>query len=159
MSLGTKQPRAYLNLKDGRIRVKKSSGDEIFYDYIEGKLVDISHRPREFNGETVEYWYLDIQVESGTIYSLSLHYSSGVAKSIFNALASAETLGTIKLETYQSNGFTKAVVYNNGEKLSWKYTEIPPIEEIQAGGKVVKDDTKRMEFFKGIAESIKRKIA
>ena len=158
MSLGVKTERAYLNVKDGKIRYKKPSGEESLYDYVEGILIDITHKPREFNGETIEYWYIDFLAEGGTIYSLSLHYSSGVAKSIFNALASADKLGKIRIETYQSGGFTKAIVYNDGERLSWKYTDMPPIEEVKVGGKIVKDDTKRMEFFKKLTQEIKLKI-
>lgn len=158
MSLGVKSEKTFLNIKNGKILYRKLSGEELFYDFVEGKLVDITHRLREFKGEQIKYWYIDLEAEGGVTYSLSLHYTSGVAKSIFNALASADTLGTIKIETYQSGEFTKAVVYNNGERLSWKYKELPPIEEVKVGDKIIKDDTRRMFFFAELAKELKRKI-
>lgn len=158
MSLGVKQAKSYLNIKEGKIIHKTGAGKEALYDFIEGYLVDITKRDREFKGETVVYWYFDIQTETGEIYSLSIHYSSGVAKSILNALGSAEVLGKIRIETYQSGDFTKAIVYNNGERLSWKYSELPPLEEIKVGDKLVKDDSKRMDLFNQMAQDIVNKI-
>lgn len=158
MSLGIKQGKIYLNIKQGKIVHRTGTGQEALYDFIEGSLVDITQRDREFKGETVVYWYFDIQTETGEIYSLSIHYSSGVAKSILNALGSAEVLGKIRIETYQSGDFTKAVVYNNGERLSWKYSELPPLEEVKVGDKLVKDDSKRMELFNRMAQEIVTKI-
>lgn len=157
MSLGSKQGKTYLNIKQGKIIKKTLQGEEA-YTFVEGYLTGISKRDREFKGELIPYWYIDLQEpDGGEIYSLSIHYSSGVAKSIFNALASAEEPGKIRIETYQSGEFTKAVVYCNGKKLNWKY-ELPPLEEVQLGGRTVKDDSKRMAFIEGIAQEITGRI-
>jgi hypothetical protein len=158
MSLGVKQKKTYLNIKDGKIALKKPNGETALYDSIEGSLVGITKLPREFKGEPVTYWYFDIAEPGGETYSLGLHYNSGVAKAILNSLASAETLGRIKIETYLKNEFTKTSVYNNGERLSWKYAELPPLEILEVGGKIIKDDSKRMRFFEGIAEEIINKV-
>jgi len=158
MSLGVKQRKTYLNIKDGKIALKQPNGELALYDSIEGSLVGLRKQPRAFKGETVIYWYIDLQDEDGETYSLSLHYNSGVAKAILNSLASADTLGRIKIETYLKNEFTKTLVYNNGEKLSWKYAELPPLEILEVGGKIIKDDSKRMRFFEGIAEEIINKV-
>jgi len=158
MSLGTKQNKTFLNIREGKIVKKGPTGEEV-YTYVEGYLGGIYTREREFKGEKVMYWYIDLQEPSGgEIYSLSIPYSSGVAKSILNALASAQDLGMVKIEVYQSGEFTKAVVYNNGQRLSWKYPQLPPLEEIQVGGRTVKDDSKRMEFIEGIAREVADKI-
>lgn len=159
MGLGVKQQKIYLNIKEGKIIRRDRTGQETQFTYVEGILAGISKKDREFKGEMVPYWYLDIQDPSGgDLYSLSIHYSSGVAKSIFNALASAENLGKIRIEVYQSGDFTKAVVYNNGARLSWKYPELPPIEELKLGGRTVKDDSKRMEFIDQIAREVQENI-
>lgn len=158
MSLGVKQSKTYLNIKEGKIVHKQSSGEEAMYDFIEGTLIGISKKDREFKGETVVYWYIDLKTESGEIYSLALTYSSGVAKGILNSLASTETLGMIRIETYLSGDFTKVVVYNNSEKLAWRYPELPPIEEVKVGGKTVKDDSNRMRLFEQIAKELTDKI-
>lgn len=156
MSLGIKHKKTYLSIKDGKITLKRPDGEKALYDSIEGSLVGISKQRREFNGEPVIYWYIDLRDESGELYSLSLPYSSGVAKAILNSLASVESFGNIKIETYLKGEFTKTQVYNNGEKLSWKYRELPPVETIKLGEKTVKDDSKRMELFEQIAETINR---
>jgi len=158
MSLGTRQRKTYLNIKDGKIVVRKPDGAQVLYDFIEGSLTGITKQPREFKGETVLYWYFDLEGDGGEAYSLALHYNSGVAKAILNSLASVETFGKIKIETYLKNEFTKTLVYNNGEKLNWKYTELPPVEIVELGGKTVKDDSKRMSFFEEIADNIVNRV-
>lgn len=158
MSLGVKHKKKYLNIKDGKIALRQPNGERALYDSIEGSLVGITKQPREFKGETVIYWYIDLQDEDGETYSLSLHYNSGVAKAILNSLASVETFGKIKIETYLKNEFTKTLVYNNGEKLPWKYAELPPVETVELGGKTVKDDSKRMRFFEEIADNIVNRV-
>lgn len=155
MSLGVHTEKKYLNIKDGRITHKDRSGEVKFYDYLEGYLKGITTRDRDFRGETVKYWYLDFMDEdSGELYSLSLSYHSGVVKSILNSLASAERLGLIRITPYQSGDFTKVVVTNNGETLSWKYAKLPPREEVVVGGRTVKDESKRMRFFETIAREV-----
>jgi hypothetical protein len=158
MSLGVKQNKIYLNIKEGKISHKSQTGEESLYDYVEGSLVGISKRDREFKGETVVYWYIDLLGETGELYSLSIHYSSGVAKAILNSLASVDVLGKIRIETYQSGDFTKTIVYNNGERLNWKYPELPPIEDLRIGDKIIKDDSKRMILFNEIAQDLVNKV-
>ena len=154
MSLGVKQSKTYLNIKEGKIYLQNKA-----YDFIEGFLLGIELKDREFKGETVKYWYVDIQSSSGEIYSLSLSYYSGVAKSLFNALASAPDFSKeVKIETYQSGDFTKVIAYLGSEKLSWKERELPPVEELKVGSKTIKDDSKRMEFIENLVNEINAKI-
>jgi hypothetical protein len=159
MSLGVKQSKTYLNIREGKILSRDKEGKELLYDYVEGTLAEITTKEREFKGEVVKYCYIDLHDRSGVVYSLGLHYSSGVAKSLFNSLASVEDYSkTIRIEPYLSGDFTKVVVYSGGIKLAWKYPELPPVEEIQVRGKTVKDDSKRMEFFEGLVKQINAKI-
>jgi hypothetical protein len=159
MSLGVNKSKIFLSLKDGKISLKKRSGEIALYDYIEGYLVEIKKVDREFKGEIVPYWYIDLQDNKGDIYSLAIHYNSGVAKSILNSLGSVETLGIVRIETYLKDEFTKAVVYNNGERLNWRYTELPPVEMVKVGDKTVKDESKRMELFNNLASEISGKVS
>jgi hypothetical protein len=84
MSLGTVKNKIYLNIKEGKI-----FKGELFYDYVEGYLKGIEIKDREFRGEIIKYWYINLESQSGELYSLALSYNSGVAKSLFNSLASA----------------------------------------------------------------------
>lgn len=159
MGLGVTQGKTYLNIKEGKIVHRNPSGQEALYDFIEGYLVDITTKDRDFKGEPVKYWYIDITDRSGVAYSLALHYTSGVAKSLFNSLASATDFSQeIKIQPYLSGDFTKVVVTQKGERLSWKYPELPPVEEVKVGDKLVKDDSKRMELFTRIVEEIVTKV-
>ena len=159
MSIGKVKSKTYLNIKEGRIIARNKDGKEEAYDYVEGYLMAIYTRDREFKGETVKYWYIDIEDKAGNAYSLALHYGSGVAKSIFNSLASLDnTLEEIKIQPYQSGEFTKVIVYSGGKKLNWKYPELPEVKEVKVGEKVVKDDSERMLFFENIVKEINKVI-
>lgn len=154
MSLGVTKTRIYLNIRDGKIYLKDQP-----FDFIEGYLKGIQLRDREFRGETVKYWYIDIESPEGELYSLALSYSSGVAKSLFNSLASAhEFKDQIKIMPYQVGDFTKVTTYIGAEKLSWKYSTLPPIDTVMIGGRPVKDDSKRMQFIENLVNEINGKI-
>lgn len=158
MSLGLETKKTYLNIKDGKI-VKKTSFGEQSYDYVEGYLRAVSTVIREINRERLKFWQFELMDEKGETYILSLNYSSGVAKSILNAIANIdEEIKLIKIKPYPKDGFTKVVVYHNGNKLDWKYNALPEVEIVKIGDKEVKDDSKRMAFFEKIAEEIRAKL-
>ena len=155
MSLGIIKETNYLNIKEGRIVTKDKEGKEHLYDYVEGDLQRIYQKEREFKGEKVKYWYIELAGDKPELYyELALPYRSGTALSIFNCLASAEKLQRVKISPYQSKGYTKVVVTNNGEKLSWKYPQLPAIELVKVGDREVKDDSKRMKFLEEIVNTI-----
>lgn len=154
MALGVKQEKIYLNIKEGKVYHKDKP-----YDYVRGILRDIELRDREFRGEAVKYWYFNLEAETGDIYSIGLYYNSGVAISLINYLASAPNfIEEIKIEAYQKGDFTKLVVYQGGEKLRWKYSELPPLEEVKVGDKIVRDDSKRMELMLSTVNDIREKL-
>lgn len=154
MSLGIKQSKTFLNVKEGKIYQK-----DVAYDYVEGYVKSIEVKDREFRGEVVKYWYINIESQSGELYSLALPYYSGVAKSLFNSLASEDDYSKlIRIQPYQSGDYTKVVVYSNGEKLSWIKSTLPPIEQVKVGDKIVKDESKRMEFIFNLVNQINSKI-
>jgi hypothetical protein len=159
MSLGVKPKVVFLSIKDGKITRKTARGSLERYDYVEGILINVECRERDFTGETVLYWYFDIQESRGEIYSLALSYNSGIAKSILNSLASVDKFGVIRIEAYSKDGFNKVMVYNNGQRLDWRYRELPPVEEVIVGDKTVKDESKRMELFNNIAKELGYKLS
>jgi hypothetical protein len=154
MSLGIKKRVNYLNIKEGKIYHQETP-----YDYVEGYLKGIDLKDREFRGEVVKYWYINLESPSGELYSIAIHYNSGAAKSLFNSLASANSFTKIvKIQPYQSGDYTKIVTYLGEEKLSWKHTTLPGVEEVKVGDKIVKDDSKRMEFIGNLVTEINRII-
>jgi hypothetical protein len=150
MSLGTLQNKIYLNIKEGKVFNKDNP-----YEYVEGYLKGIEIKDRSFRGETIKYWYINLESQSGELYSLALSYNSGIAKSLFNSLASATDFSKeVKIKPYLSGEFTKLVTYLGGEKLNWKYPELPPIEEVRVGDKIIKDDSKRMNLIVNLVTEI-----
>ena len=157
MSLGSNTDTKYVNIKDGKV-VYKEKDKELLYDFIEGELIDITTPVRTFNGKQIRSWYIKLKGDDNKDYVLSIGYNSGVAKTILNALASAEDFKNIRIYPYFKGGYTKASTYSNGKKLDWKYSSLPAIEETKVGDKVIKDDSKRMDLFANIQKDILAKI-
>jgi hypothetical protein len=154
MSLGVKPDITYLNIKEGKIQHNENA-----YNFVEGYLKNIEVKDREFRGETVKYWYVNLQDEKNNLYSLALAYRSGVAKSLFNSLASAEEFTKLlRIEPYKQDLFTKVSVYLGGERLSWKVAPLPPLEDVKVGDKIVKDDSKRMSVIVNLVNEINSKL-
>lgn len=149
----------FLNVKDGKILRKDGLVVDEF-DFVEGYLERIFQKERDFNGETLLYWYINLRDDKGDLYSLGLPYSSGVFKSIVLSLARCETLGLspVRIETYLKDGHTKVIVSVGGKRLDWITKELPPVTEQRIGGRVVKDDSARMEYICSLVEAIKAKI-
>ena len=157
--------KTYLNIKEGAIVKRTPEGGEEKYSYVEGRLEAMSQKERNFRGEVVVYWYIDLRdEESGELYSLGFPYASNTFKSIILQLASNEGLeslrngSTIRIEPYTKNGYDKVQVWGEGVKLDWISKQLPPIEEATIGGRRVKDDTKRMAYISSLAEQVKNNL-
>ena len=162
MGLGNiqEQPkRYYLGIAEGKIVHSTKEGKK-YYAFVEGSLERIYKQTRNFNGEEVLYWYIDLRGAKGELYTLSLPYKSGTFKSIVLSLASDEAiaLSTVRIEPYEKNGFTKVVISSNGTKLDWVTKELPAVGEVLIAGQKVKDDTKRMEFIESVVASICQRL-
>ena len=160
--LGTKENKrgkiVFLNVKDGKLIRRDGLVIEEF-DFVEGTLEKIYTKEREFNGERVLYWYVPLRDDNGDLYLLGLPYSSGVFKSIVLSLANDDeltALSTIRIETYLKDGRTKVSVYDQGRKLNWITSELPPVRETQVGGRIIKDDSERMSFIAGLVKKINK---
>lgn len=154
--------KVYLNIKDGSVVRRTSTGEEK-YSYVEGRLEAITTKERNFRGETVLYWYIDLRdTESGELYSLGFPYSNNIYKSIILSLSSDGELSrdnVVRIEPYVKNGYDKVVVWSNGVKLDWIVKTLPPIEEVTIGGRRIKDDSKRMNYITTLTENIVRRLA
>lgn len=150
----------YLSINNGKVIIDRGQGKKESFSFVEGVLEGIYTQKRNFGGEEVTRWFLDLR-DGSDIYSICLPYSSGTFKSIVLALASDEALSSstpIRIETYEKGGFTKVVVYSEGTKLDWVTSELPPLKEIKVGSKVVKDDTERMNFINNLCNTINQRI-
>lgn len=150
----------YLSINNGKVIIDRGQGKKDNFNFVEGFLEGIYTQKRNFGGEEVTRWFIDLR-DGTDIYSICLPYSSGVFKSIVLALASDEALNNstpIRIEPYERNGFTKVVVYSEGAKLDWITKELPPLKEVKVGSKTIKDDSERMKFINNLCNTINDRI-
>lgn len=156
--------KTYLNIKDGAI-VKRTPQGEETYTYVEGRLTALTTKERNFRGEIVLYWYIDLRDdESGELYSIGFPYGSNTFKSIILQLASEDGLRSVgsgavlRIEPYSRNGYDKVQVWGEGVKLDWVTKQLPPIEETTVGGRKIKDDSKRMALICDLANQVRNAL-
>jgi len=164
MALGTidtdTRRKVFLSISHGKVVHYLTGGEQEFFKNIEGTLQDITIKERSFNGKNTPFWYLDIK-DGREAYSLSLPYASGTFKSIILSLASYSSLSKetrVLIEPYERNGYTKVVVYAEGEKLDWVVKELPPLKQVTVGSNTYTDDTERMNFIRNTASQVRERI-
>lgn len=148
-----REQKTFLNIKEGAI-VKKTRDGEERYTFVEGAVENIYTRQRTFRNEEVTYWYIDLRDETGELYSLGFSYRSNVFKGVIMSLATATSLDKIRIEPYTKNGYDKVVVYADGKKLDWIDRQLPPLEEVNVGGRLIKNDSRRMAFIADLVREI-----
>lgn len=161
MGLGqAKKRKVFLNLNGGMVE-HTINGKKEQFSYVEGRLISIYDYERAFNGQKMKYWYIDMEDDDGTIYSIGFNYSSGLFKTIILSLASDESLNPnsiIRVQPYMKDKYTKAVVWSDGVKLDWVIKEMPPLKEIKVGNKTIKDDTDRMKLIAVYVSKINMRV-
>lgn len=157
--LGQEAKRIYLNIAEGKIVKRTERGTEK-YDYVSGDLERIYPREREFRGERVPYWYIDIRdTKTGDLYTLGINASSGVWRGIIFCLGSPELnpLLPVKISPYMSGDYSRVSVYSGETKLDW-VSGIPPVEEVEVDGRRIKSVQRREEFISGLVESLNERL-
>jgi hypothetical protein len=158
--LGQREKKTFLNISGGKV-VKRTDGGKVeTYDYVEGDLERIYQRDREFRGEKVPYWYLDLRdSRSGELYSLGINASSGVWRSIILSLGSCSNfLLPIRISPYHKGEYDRVSVYSGGERLDW-IADLPPVEEIEVSpGRKIKSVDKREEFISQVVQRINKTL-
>lgn len=158
--LGRIQRRHYLNISGGKIVQRTESGRTLSFDFVEGILEGISQKDREFRGEKVPYWYIDLRdPQTGELYSLGVGASSGVWRSLILSLGSCKDfLLPIRISPYKRGEFDRVSVHQGGERLDW-ISDLPPVEEVEVSpGKRVKSVEKREVFISGIVQRINQTL-
>lgn len=157
--LGQEQKRIYLNIAEGKVVKRTDRGTEKF-DFVSGDLERIYSREREFRGERVPYWYLDLRdTQTGDLYTLGINASSGVWRGIIFCLGSEDfnPLLPLKLSPYVSGDYSRVSVYSGDKRLEW-VSGIPPVEEVEVDGRRVRSVAKREEFISGIVRRINERL-
>lgn len=149
----------WLSIHHGKVELSYNGQKQLF-GYVEGRLLSINKKERNYNGEAVLKWFINLQDEQGDRYTITFPYQSGTFKSIILALASASALTastTIKIEPYQKGDYTNVVVYADGVKLDWAVRELPPVGYVSINGQRVKDESKRMEVISSFVAIINQR--
>lgn len=162
MAVGIKEKKDYYNIKEGKIvhSITKQK-----YDFIEGLVKDIRLKSSMTDkGVMLESVQIQLEDMEG-VYILDIIFDGNVARSILNNLASTDELMEIKINTYVMKGkdgnyYTRASVYNNLEKLSWRYNaeELPTTKEITVNGQTVKDRTELIKKYREIVAEIQKHL-
>ena len=158
--LGQREKKIYLNVSEGKVVRRTEGGKVERSDFVEGLLERIYQRDREFRGEKVPYWYLDLRdTQTGEVYSLGVGASSGVWRSIIFNLGSPRfnPLLPLRISPYMGGDYCKVSVYSGEERLDW-VEGIPPVEEILVEGRRIKSVKKREDFISRIVEEVNRKV-
>ena len=158
--LGQREKKTFLNIAEGKVLRRTESGKVERYDYVEGTLERIYTKEREFRGEKVPYWYLDLRdTQTGEVYSLGVGASSGVWRSIIFNLGSPRfnPLLPLRISPYMGGDYCKVSVYSGEERLDW-VEGIPPVEDILVEGRRIKSVKKREDFISRIVEEVNRKV-
>jgi hypothetical protein len=156
--LGQREKKIFLNIAEGKIVRRTDRGQVERYDFVEGSLERIYTKEREFRGEKVPYWYLDLRDEtSGDLYTLGINANSGVWRCIIFCLGSPDfnPLLPLRLSPYMSGNYCRVSVYSGEAKLDW-VEGIPQVEEIEVEGRRVKSVKKREEFISRIVDRVNR---
>ena len=153
--------RIYLSFYNGKVE-RSENGTKEYFSFVEGYLHSIYSKIRNYGGEDVLKWFIELKDESGDLYTISFPYSSGTFKSIILSLASETKLTDktiLRIEPYKKDNFTNVTVWADGIKLDWISKDLPPVTTVKLGEKEIRDDTKRMEYIRLLTETINGRIS
>lgn len=155
--------------REGKIRHKDSrTGVEKIYDTIEGYLVSIQLKEKEYEGEKRTVWYFTFEdKEHDQMDILQVGEASSAAHGILTSLASHPgNLGWVSISPKLSKPDDKGKQYTNvwveidGKTTDWLpaiKNNIPELEEVRLpSGKKILDNSKRLDFYRGVAAKVKK---
>lgn len=157
--LGQRERVRYLHITGGKIVSRLETGQNLSFDYVEGLLEDIYLKEREFRGERIPYWHLNLRdPETGELYILGVNAGSGVWRALILALGSCRNfLVPLKIVPWMRGDYNRVTVYSEGDKLPW-VDGLPEIEEVKVGGRTIKDTSKREAFYSDIVDRIRTSL-
>lgn len=169
MGAGNQSNAAYYSISNGKIcrqfnspnadtkeRVNKNGKTvyEQFYDFIDGKIVDISTKDSDYG----KFWIITLEDEEGK-YILQMPYSSGYSQAFLKTLPNVDLTHKVKLTpklTIEGDKKkTTLFVNQHGAALKWAYTKdapngLPELRQIKIKGKMTYDDSELMEHLENM---------
>lgn len=157
--LGHTERKVFLNISEGKI-VKQTDRGLERYDFVEGRLERIYQRDREFRGEKVPYYYLELRdPKTKDLYSLGLRSASGVWRSLILCLGSDDfnPVLPLRISPYRKGNYDRVTVYSGETRLDW-VSDLPPVEEIDVSGEKVRSVAKRDSFIADIVDKVNSRL-
>lgn len=165
-----KNPTKFLSLSNGKVIEKKSKDEKIEHAYVSGMLESVELRQTTINGEVAKYF--DFHISDGDErYTLSTGESQSVTRSIIKSLANAPSLDKPivispwpKVDAATGKSYTNVTIYLGTDKatqvkLGWDPNlKEPPVENVNLGDKIAKNDYNRRMFILTLVDSINAKI-
>lgn len=166
--LGNKSNRKtqFLGIKDGKIILKTNENTLEKFDFVEGHLVDVRKRTKELPEKNTVMHLLDFHIEDpseNTLYILSVLENSSPARSIILSLASVGNFvdNVVNINPYPSRDgkYTNISVKVNNQKVAWVTTDIPKVNKVQVGTKIVDDDSELVQFINNYIEQLQHRLS
>lgn len=159
--------------KDGRIR-HTENGEEQFFNYLEGCLVDILTKQDTYEGNEIEKIDFIIKADPNgdEKFTLSCGRHTTFTRNILNRLANLDEIGKVRITPYTferegSQNLICGALRNEGQKVKGKFTpdDVPKVEPVTANGKVVKqngrpllDSEEANKFWDNLIPAIKERL-
>lgn len=152
--------------KQGKIRNKNQDGVEQFFDYLEGRLLDIVSKDGQFEGTTTYRMQLTLE-DNGELFSLECGRYSGFGKDVILKLLKADEYDSVRIAPFISvdeatkKEYVRGSVRSNNVKIQVTKDDlaaIPAVEKAIVGKKEVLDDTARNEYYDELIVKLSEKV-
>jgi len=153
--------------KDGKIRHKnRATGQDEYYDHIEGILTKIDLVEDEYEGEISHKYHFYLEDEQHTQTDvLQVGEPSSAARGIIMSLFSIQgPIGWIRIAPYQKDApdgkkYTNVWFEHNGQTVDWNQNaldRVPEVKEVIHNGKHFGfDDSERRQFYRQLAAVVR----
>lgn len=169
--VGNNSNAIYLTISNGKIcrqfknktsisieRVNKTGKTvhEEFYDYVEGKILNITTKDSEYG----KYWQVEME-KNGQRGILQFQYSSGYANGFLMALPNVDLAQEVRLSpsAKKEGDKTKTTLFINqgGEGLKWAWNkenpgDLPQMKQVKVKGVLTWDDSDKMEYLENMVK-------
>lgn len=152
---GNRQSFTYVNIKDGKLVIKKDSQVETFEE-VTGIVVNIEITDEEYKEDKYKRLSLTLVGSNNESCKLQLKLSSGYGRAVCNALPNADLTKPITFVPFlkEVDGKEKRGMFltQNGSGIKWKFTKenpggMPALLVTEFKGKKMYDDTAQQAFY------------
>ena len=170
MGLSKNSNKTFLNIQGGKIiapcqagtpdSFEKNGKHYVAYDRLEGTIIGVGTRDREYEGKPyIEQW-VDVQDKDGTIYQLQFRTSGGYFRSFVSQLPNVDVTKPVSFSPAEKEEIKEGAkkktytlfLNQNGKGVGWFFTKdkpngMPELEPIVHKGKTTGYDSEARDKF------------